>query len=454
MKTEKEMELTREYIVEGFRLSPQQVRLWLLHPESPAFCAQSLILLEGELEARLLKEALETVCHRHDILRTTFPRVPGMDLPIQVVNERHALSYQEIDLSRMDAQDRQARIKEVMREQRARVFDLERPLPVRASLIKISGGRHELLLSLPSICADATTLKNITIEAARCYDRLLSNGEPDLDEPVQYVQFSEWQNELLESEDDEELRAYWHKRDFLTAARLRLPFEDRVDLKSGFDPESLQIEISHELIARLNQQAHEHDATLADFFLACWQVLIWRLTGGSEVVAGKLFDGRKYEDLSGAMGPFARYVPVRCEFAWSSTFASILSQVSQSAVEAHGLQEYFTWDDGKAAKANQAMLPFFHFAFDFHQWPERQETAELALSFDKVYCCNDLFRIKLSCSVADEILTTELQYDSRVFHAEDIKKMADCFLTLLEDSASRVGANVSELRDTDRIRKA
>ena len=440
------MELAQECIVEGFRLSPQQARLWLLQPESPAFCAQSLILLEGELEARLIKEALEMVCHRHDILRTTFPRVPGMDLPIQVVNERHVLSYEEIDLSRGVAQDQQARIEEIMREQRARGFDLERQPLVRASLMKLPEGRRELLLNMPSICADATTLKNIALEAAICYASLLSGHEPGLDDPAQYAQFSEWQNELLESEEDEELRAYWRKRDLMTAARLRLPFEEVIDAGPEFDPQSFQFAISQQLTARLNQRASAHDAELSDLMLACWQALVWRLTGESEVVVGKLFDGRKYEELSGAMGLFAKYAPVRCEFSRSSTLSSILSQVRQSALDAHEWQEYFTWDDSKGAKSNQAMPPFFHFAFDFHQWPERHETAGLALSFVKAYSCSDLFRVKLACSIAGELLTTELHYDSRVFRVEDIKKIAGYFLTLLEDSADHAGTNVSELQ--------
>ena len=71
--------------VEGYRLSPQQKHLWLQQPDSPAYRAQCAILLEGDLKTEALKEAVQKVVDRHEILRTTCHRLPGMKIPFQVV---------------------------------------------------------------------------------------------------------------------------------------------------------------------------------------------------------------------------------------------------------------------------------------------------------------------------------------------------------------------------------
>jgi hypothetical protein len=44
--------------LEGFRLSPQQKRLWLLQQDSLAYRAQCAIQIKGKLNAEILKEAL------------------------------------------------------------------------------------------------------------------------------------------------------------------------------------------------------------------------------------------------------------------------------------------------------------------------------------------------------------------------------------------------------------
>ena len=61
-------------LVEGFRLAPQQERVWLLHQKdkSRAYRAQSAIRIDGEIDARLLRRAVEEVVQRHEILRTSF----------------------------------------------------------------------------------------------------------------------------------------------------------------------------------------------------------------------------------------------------------------------------------------------------------------------------------------------------------------------------------------------
>ena len=76
-------------IVEGFRLSPQQRRLWKLQEEDGArsFGSQLVLSLDGRLRVEALRLALEKVCARHEALRTTFRSLPGVVMPVQSVVE-------------------------------------------------------------------------------------------------------------------------------------------------------------------------------------------------------------------------------------------------------------------------------------------------------------------------------------------------------------------------------
>ena len=53
--------------------------------DTTAYRVQCAVLIEGDLNPKLLSTAIDRVINRHEILRTSFHRSPGMDLPLQVI---------------------------------------------------------------------------------------------------------------------------------------------------------------------------------------------------------------------------------------------------------------------------------------------------------------------------------------------------------------------------------
>src|SRR4051794_6040640 len=76
-------------VIEGLRLSPQQKHVWGLqqHDRAQAYRAQVVVSIDGRLDVAGLIAAVEQVIERHEILRTTFCCVPGMTIPLQIINE-------------------------------------------------------------------------------------------------------------------------------------------------------------------------------------------------------------------------------------------------------------------------------------------------------------------------------------------------------------------------------
>ena len=161
------------------------------------------------------------------------------------------------------------------------------------SLITLSSERHILLVSLPALCADSRTLKNLVQEISQCYAACL-HGEEITDEVVQYIQFSEWQNELLEDEEAAEGKEYWTGQNFSALASLRLPFENRlINALAQFTPQALEVKLELALLVQVEAIARQYNTSLSTFLLACWKILLWRLIGQSEIAVGVAFDGRK-----------------------------------------------------------------------------------------------------------------------------------------------------------------
>ncbi|MGE0127956.1 MAG: amino acid adenylation domain-containing protein [Blastocatellales bacterium] len=427
--------------VEGFRLSPQQKLLWQAPHGGQAYLAQCALLLEGDLNIKALKEALRKVIARHEIFRTTFRRLPGMKLPVQVVSNKSAPIWRSRDLSKLDSRRQAAKIEELFLAERGNPFDFEQGPLVRATLLALSAERHALLITLPSLCADARTLRNLADEIGQFYASSFDEGEAP-DNAVQYVQFSEWQNSLLEREDAEAGREYWRKQNLSAPPVLKFPYEVAPSETSRFEPESLNFAIDPEVVNRLEAAAHKFEATTEVFLLACWQTLLWRLTGEQEVLTGHISDGREHEMLHGAFGLFAKWLPVKSHFADDASFGEILSQANEALRDGYEWQEYFSWPEELGLAADNAIAPI---GFEFTELPEPRRAANLIISTYKQSSVIQRFKLLMSCLRVDDSLNVTLHYDSARYEREEIERVAGHFTALAASAASNPDALASEL---------
>jgi amino acid adenylation domain-containing protein len=449
-------EMHRETI-NGFRLSPQQRRLWLLQRGSSAYLAQSALLIEGGLRPEVLKEAVYRIVRRHEILRTTFHSLPGMKLPVQVVAEESSPSslplWRDDDLSDRSAPEQAEKIEELFREDRRRPFDFGQGPLLRAVLLKFSVERHILFLSLPSICADAWTLKNLALEIGRFYEACLGDEAPS-GEPMQYAQFSEWQNEVVEDEDAEAGREFWRKQTFSAPPAVELPFESERAGQNGFEPDSSILALDRGIAVGLEAVAERQGVPTEVFLLACWQTLLWRLTAQSGVVIGCAQDGRRHEVLQSALGLFAKWLPIGCRFEASFRFSEVLSQIAASKRAADEWQEYFVWGDDPAPELSaDDLAPFFPIGFEFEERPRPYLAGGLSFSIRKQSSCAERFHLKLSCHRTGDLLMAEFHYDPGRFRREDVDRLAAQFDALLSCALERAEAPVCALEalsDADR----
>src|SRR6476469_7972507 len=134
--------LTQNQMVQGFRLSPQQKRLWNLQqgfqPTNSPYRVQCLLRLTGDLQIPLLQTALEKMIDRHEILRTTFQRPPGIKMPLQVTSDRLLFQWQTLDLSPLTPEVQAQQIEALWQQGQTLSFDWEQGPLLHATLLTLS----------------------------------------------------------------------------------------------------------------------------------------------------------------------------------------------------------------------------------------------------------------------------------------------------------------------------
>jgi amino acid adenylation domain-containing protein/thioester reductase-like protein len=427
--------------IEGFRLSPQQKRLWLLEQDSHVYRAQCGILIAGKINLEVLQAALQQIINQHDIFRTTFHRRPGIKIPIQVIVDSSYLSWKNINLSDLDGQEQQNKIEELFQKEKYSVCKFEQSPLLRSCLLTLSEQQYILILTLPSLCADSWTIKNLIKEISDHYAAYLERKElPDV--AVQYIQFSEWQNELIEAEEAKIGKNYWQEQNFVNQIPHILPFESQAAEIGKFEPDCYSINIDSSLVSTREAIATTNKTTISELLLVCWQTLLYRILKQSDIFVSTVFHGRNYEELHTTMGLLAKWLPIHCGFQDNFNFREILLQTSETLRNHNQYQEYFIWDKNPETTVNVVNLPI---SFEFEERPSNYDSDGVSFSLYQQYVCFDRFKIKLSCVSTETSLIAEFHYDTNLFSKADIARLAEQFLTLLASVANNIEATVSEL---------
>jgi amino acid adenylation domain-containing protein len=416
----------------GFRLSPQQTALWAAQVETPVLQAFGSVSLTGPLDAGDLRAAVESAAQRHEILRTTFQRRTGMLVPLQVVGDTAGCDWRTVDL-RGRGGEQSAALDELGLSERVRPFDLEHGPLLRAVLIALDAHQHVLSLTLPTLCADASSIQILFDEIRSTYAGLgTSNltGEP----PLQYADYSEWRSQVLEANDDQSAagKAFWSQTTVDDPAPFTVLYQKRTPAGAAFAPESHTVTVPPDLAGAAVALAAREGTTLAAILLACWEVTLVRLSGGRTCPVRVVADGRDQEPLLGAVGLFAQALPIACEVD-NPPFRELLGRIQGS------LDAVVNWQNYHVAAVGTLGIDF-EFADDSARAP--QDARGLTFAIEESSCHLERFLLKLSCRRLPDACLLKLWFDSGSYEVADIKRIAAYLLRLLEGVTRAPGSVV------------
>ena len=433
-------------IMESYRLSPEQKHLWLQQLQSgngTPFRVQCAVSIEGRIDVKRLKDALKKAVEKHEILRTVF-QIPGsMTIPVQTVCQGFEPSFIEHDLSGLNHDAQTAALETIFQETKQLPFDFENGQLLSASLICLSSHDYFLILALPALCADAESLVNLTKEIVAFYSSGAANaGETDL--VLQYADFAEWSNEALEPNPENEGQNFWRKQEL--NPDFNLYFENEKLHDRNFKSQVLINKIDSETTSRIKTIAASSGVLTGTFLLACWQIVLWYLSGDAEFAVGFLSDGRKFQEMEASIGLFARYVPVPIQIVKTSRFDAFLKQVGEIAGKVKNWQEFFEWKQLRNNAKGERQEPFLPFCFEFAEQKPEFRADDVVFKIVHQYSCLDRYKIRLSCAETDGSLITEFYFDPALYQLKDVKRLADSFNQLLESAVNFPGEEVGNLK--------
>ncbi|WP_410594830.1 amino acid adenylation domain-containing protein [Amycolatopsis sp. lyj-23] len=320
-------------------LSPAQQRLYFLDEwedtPSGAYNVATALRISGEFDSGAVVAAIHDVVDRHEVLRTVVDR----DGPGQVVRPAgtavpvtvRSIAAEEIDAAVADATERP--------------FVLTGEIPVRAAVFAVSPADHVLVLVVHHIACDGWSMGPLLADLATAYRARRAGAAPEWAPlPVQYVDYTLWQRDLLGAEDDPASVlsgqiAFWTAALDGLPAELALPRDRPRPATATSDGAVLPVEIDASLHQGLLDLGRSHGATLFMVLQAALAVLYTKLGAGTDIPIGTPIAGRTDEALDDLVGFFVNTLVLRTGTDGNPAFTELLAQVRETDLAAYDHQD-------------------------------------------------------------------------------------------------------------------
>jgi amino acid adenylation domain-containing protein len=428
--------------------SSAQLSLWVrdqLRPHGGGNNLPMAFRLCGDLDVEALTRSFSVLVRRHEVLRTTFCEV-GEEL-MQVIAPGRDLTLRITDLCDLAPAERVARVGEFIRDKAWTPFDLSQGPLMRAELLRVNEKEHVLFLNFHHIVYDHSSDEILMRELLSAYEALAEARQPQLPELViQYAEYAQWHHEQLRSKRSEGQLAYWRGQ-LSDLPSLHLPADrpraGAQTASSGSEP----FELSLRQTDALKKLGRNAGATFFVTMLAAFKVLLARYSGQEDIVVGSMVRNHGYAEAQPLIGLFVSPLVLRTKLDGNPTFHEAVQRVRKMTQAAYQNQNvpFESIVEALGPECDLTRNPFYQVVFELKAQPEPYSTRDLRWIPIEMEDRSSMSDLTMTLLDGRDGLRGCLNYNTQLFKAEFVQRMASHFRTLLEGIVAQPEARISEL---------
>ena len=432
-------------------LSFAQQRMWFLdqfESGSATYNIPTAVRMSGRLDADALNFSVNQVIGRHEALRTRFESSDGV--PRQVIASELHLELPLLDLSAMSEQERAAGASDAIRQCARAGFDLASGPLIRCLLLRMAFDEHVFVLTLHHIVTDGWSMGVLIREIAEMYAARVMGKEAQLPAlPVQYADFAHWQRQWLTGDVLERQLTYWRTHLAGAPTLLALPTDRLRPSVQTFRGAVHAFELTSGATAGLRALGQSTQATLFMTLNAALAVLLSRYSGQDDVCIGTPIANRSRSETTGLIGLFVNSLVLRTRIDHGQRFDALLALVRATALGAYAHQDVPFEQIVEAVKPERhtSHSPLFQVLLSIDEARKGGDIALPGLKLGAYEPGNPIAKFDLTLHVSDagEQLAMGFEYNTDLFDAATIERMAGHFVGLLDAVVAAPNARVGDL---------
>ena len=441
-----------------YPLSLGQQALWFLYrlaPESVAYNMTYAVSLKAHTDRMILEQAYKQTIARHPSLRNAYKTIDGQ--PVQQIYPDWQAQFEVTETDDLS----QEYLDCWLAKNADRPFSLERGEIIRAYLLNrhsttdsSAKGESILLIVAHHIAMDFWSLDILMDDLCLLYQSLKSGNAislPPLN--IQYQDYVRREQEKLTDRAMDEQWQYWQKQLAGKLPVLNLSTDKPRPAIQTYNGVSFYFTLDEKLSQGIRDLAKNTGSTAYATVLAAFQVLLFRYTSQSELLIGCPMAGRIDPELEKIIGYFVNPVVLRANLAGNPTFRSLIPKVRQTLLEALDYQDlpFPLLVKKLQPERDPSRSPLFQAALVWDRSRQSEnELVEIAreeviLDYIAAEQRGAEFDLLLTLFDSGSSLQGNWRYNTDLFDATTIERMADHFQTLLESIVAHPDRPISEL---------
>jgi len=406
-----------------YPLSLAQNRMFVLHHVNPSGTTYNLPLalkLIGELDVERMQLALQGLIDRHEPLRTSFEWNDGV--PVQRIHEDVTLIANVTRVEDVDSADGMLGFIEP--------FDLQHAPLLRASLITNGEQDHMLLLDMHHIVSDGISMSVLAGDFAVLY-----GGGTLTPLDIQYRDVAVWQQAWMSSDERYRQEQYWQETLSGTLPLLDLPTDRPRSSEQSFAGSKLTDTLLPSLMAGVESLAIASGMTPYHVMLACFHVLLYKMTGQEDIIVGTPIGGRFHPVTEPLVGMFVNTVAIRSEPSGELTFLEFAEAIKESVLGAmhNGMLPFEHCVTALDVPRDLSRNPIFDVMFVLQNMETpTMETDKLQLKTCSLEHAVSKLDMTFELAEREGRIDIAVEYATALFNTDSIRRMISYYIRIVE----------------------
>ncbi|MCR8844949.1 amino acid adenylation domain-containing protein [Paenibacillus sp. SC116] len=431
----------------------QQQRLWLLeqlYPGSSAYNIPYIFKIHGEIDTAVLKQSIDGIYNRHDVLRVRFEM--QNDILCQISTPEHSAPFQEIDLQAVPEEEREKRVQGLLMEKAQIPFHIgegDAPL-LRTFLFRIDSGTSILLISMHHIVSDGWSASVLFRELTAFINALSQGMVPELKElPIQYSDYAIWQKQQVQ-EDHQFAQSMEHWKAHLSGELpfLQLPTDRKRPPVQRFKGQEVYFQLDPKLSNEIIELCRRENVSLYMFLLTVFNTLLFRYSAQEDILIGSPIANRNVVETEALIGFFVNTIVMRTDLSGQPTFLELLQRVKQVALDnfMHQSVPFEKLIEAINPERTLSHSPLFQVMFTLQNTPEEQVTLDgLRVEQLEIDLQSTKFDLMLGMQEGAQGLSGTFTYSCDLFDLTTIERMSGHFQTLVRGIVSNSNQPLTEI---------
>ena len=421
---------------EYYPLSSAQRRMYynykMIDENNTVYNMPGAIMIDEILDKKRVQNVFDKIVERHSILCTEFI-LKDNDV-VQRINNNAKLQVKTF-------KHKGKNINKIIKNF-SKPFNLEKAPILRVELHYIDNEKTLVLVDSHHIIMDGISLNNIIIEFNRLY-----NGENLKKIPVQYKDYSVWENNYNNSELIEKHEKYWmDKFKDSELQQLNLPYDFKIPANRSFEGNKINNIIDAKEFRRIERYAKKIGLSPNMLFISAFFILLYKYTGQSEINVGSPIANRNINETKRMIGMFVNTIVMQAKMKGEETFQEFANSIKSQLLDDLSNQPY-PFDrlvKKLGVKGDNSRNPLFDVMFTY------QNKEENIVKFNSkeaqiIEIENNIAKFNLSLEVKPKTHTINIEYCTRLFKETTIKRMFEHYINIIKTIMENNNIKIDEI---------